>query len=134
MAQLLSHFQRNVLRLHRSSRGFASSEAIQSSFLVNDPKYGFLKELGLKCLNSGVYNGQWTGCGEITQSIDPSSGAVIAEVQGGTEADLEECIRVGHESYAVWSRLPAPRRGEIVRQIGDELRKNLQPLGTNLKA
>lgn len=100
-----------------------------STHLVDDPNYSFLRDLGLKASNSGVYNGRWTGSGPVTQSIDPSSGRVIAEVTTGTAAELEECLRTGHEAFAVWSALPAPRRGEIVRQIGDELRQNLQPLG-----
>lgn len=128
MAQIGSHVRRSLALLQRHSRSYTNSSP-QSSFLINDPKYSFLKDLGLDSVNCGVYNGQWKANGEIYQSIDPSTGKVIAQVQGGTEADLEECIRVGHEAYGVWSRVPAPRRGEIVRQIGEELRKNLQPLG-----
>lgn len=128
--QLVAHLRRSAVAIvqRQTARSFADC-ARQSSFLINDPKYAFLKDLGLQSLNCGVYNGKWTGNGAIYQSVDPSSGQVIAEVQGGTEADMEECIRVGHEAYGAWSRVPAPRRGEIVRQIGEELRKNLQPLG-----
>lgn len=107
---------------------FASNSSA-SAFLVNDPQYSFLRDLGLQPLNSGVYNGRWTGTGAVTQSIDPSTGRVIAEVTTGTEQELEECLRIGHEAFGVWSALPAPRRGEIVRQIGDELRANLPALG-----
>lgn len=100
-----------------------------TKYLVDDPKYSFLKELGIERSNAGVYNGKWTGSGPVTQSIDPASGSVIADVTTGTEQELEECMRVGNDAYKVWSNLPAPYRGEIVRQIGDELRKKLQPLG-----
>lgn len=100
-----------------------------TSYLVDDPKFAFLKDLGLEHTNSGVYNGSWTGSGPTVKSIDPASGNVIAEVKTGTVDELEECIKVGHEAYKVWSNLPAPYRGDIVRQIGNELRKNLQPLG-----
>lgn len=102
---------------------------LASTFLVDDPKYSFLRDLGLKSRNSGVYNGNWTGTGPVTQSIDPSTGAVIAEVTTGTTAELDECLRVGQAAFAEWSTVPAPRRGEIVRQIGDELRANLPALG-----
>lgn len=54
---------------------------------------------------------------------------VIAEVQTGTPQDYEQCIRTATEAYKVWSNVPAPQRGEIVRQIGEELRKYLLPLG-----
>lgn len=99
------------------------------AFLIDDPKYAFLKELGLERTNAGVYNGQWTGTGRTLQSIDPGSGRIIAEVRTGTADEMEECLRVGNEAYKMWSNLPAPRRGEIVRQIGEDLRKHLQPLG-----
>lgn len=78
---------------------------------------------------SGVYNGKWTGNGPTVQSIDPATGKVIAEIKTGTVEEMNECIRVGNEAYKTWSNLAPPRRGEIVRQIGDELRKYLQPLG-----
>lgn len=112
---------------HRLTRNSSSSSA---AFLVDEPEYAFLRELGLGTRNSGVYNGKWTaGSGPVTRSIDPSSGRVIAEVTTGTAAEMAECVRVGHEAYGTWAAMPAPRRGEIVRQIGDELRRNLQPLG-----
>lgn len=46
-----------------------------------------------------------------------------------TKQDYEECVKAAREAYKTWSNIPAPQRGEIVRQIGEELRKNLQPLG-----
>lgn len=100
-----------------------------SSYLVDDPKYSFLKDLGLERTNSGVYNGKWIGSGEVVKSVDPATGQVIAEVRTGTPKDYEECVVASTEAYKTWSNVPAPQRGEIVRQIGDELRKKLQPLG-----
>lgn len=61
--------------------------------------------------------------------LDPASGRVIAEVTTGTVQDYDECVNVAVDAYKTWSNVPAPRRGEIVRQIGDELRKKLEPLG-----
>ena len=63
------------------------------------------------------------------KKLDPSSGNVIAEVATGTVQDYEECVQVARKAYRTWSNIPAPQRGDIVRQIGDELRKNLEPLG-----
>lgn len=54
---------------------------------------------------------------------------MIAEVATATMQDYEECVKTARNAYKSWSNLPAPQRGEIVRQIGEELRKNLQPLG-----
>jgi len=100
-----------------------------ASYLIDDPKYSFLKDLGLQRTNLGVYDGTWKGRGQVFKSIDPATGQVIAETVGGTLDEAESCIRVGTETFKEWSSLPAPRRGEIVRQIGDELRKYLEPLG-----
>lgn len=100
-----------------------------STYLVENSKYSFLKDLGLGKVNSGVFNGEWTGTGEVVKSIDPASGDVIAEVKTGTVAELEKCLEVGTTAYHQWKNLPAPYRGEIVRQIGDELRKYREPLG-----
>lgn len=98
-------------------------------YLVDDPKYSFLKDLGLNTTNAGAYNGKWFGSGPAVKSIDPATGNVIAEVQTGTAQDYEECVKASIEAYKFWSNVPAPQRGEIVRQIGEELRKYLQPLG-----
>lgn len=100
-----------------------------SSYLVNDPKYSFLKDLELGTSNSGVYNGRWFGSGPPVKSIDPATGKVIAEVETGTAKDYEQCVHSAIEAYKVWSNVPAPQRGEIIRQVGDELRKKLEPLG-----
>uniref|UniRef100_A0A2M4BIY8 aldehyde dehydrogenase (NAD(+)) n=1 Tax=Anopheles marajoara TaxID=58244 RepID=A0A2M4BIY8_9DIPT len=117
---------RNAL-IALSTRGMASSG---SGFLVDDARYGFLRELGLDRLNNGVYDGAWVaGGGEVVRSIDPASGRVIAEVATGNEADADRCIATGVRAYEEWRHLPAPYRGEIVRQIGDELRKYREALG-----
>jgi aldehyde dehydrogenase family 7 member A1 len=98
-------------------------------YLIDDTNFAFLKDLGLERVNKGVYNGEWSGHGEIVKSIDPATNEVIAEVQTGNVQDLEECIKISDDAYKQWRNLPAPYRGEIVRQIGDELRKYREPLG-----
>lgn len=98
-------------------------------YLVDDPNFSFLKDLGLERVNKGAYNGEWRGNGEIVKSIDPATKEVIAEVQTGSVQDLEECLRTADDAYKQWRNLPAPYRGDIVRQIGDELRKHKTSLG-----
>lgn len=98
-------------------------------YLVEDANFSFLKELGLERTNKGVYCGEWSGSGEIVKSIDPATNEVIAEVQTGNVQDLEKCLKVADDAYKQWRNLPAPYRGEIIRQIGDELRKYREPLG-----
>ena len=88
-------------------------------YLVDDTNFSFLKDLGLERTNKGVYNGEWSGNGEVVKSIDPATNKVIAEVQTGSVDDLEKCLKVADDAYKQWRNLPAPYRGEIIRQIGD---------------
>lgn len=100
-----------------------------NDYLINSSEYSFLKDIGLEKTNKSVYNGKWSGNGETIKSIDPGTGKIIAEVQLGTQQEMIECIKTGVEAYKTWCNVPAPIRGEIIRQIGDELRKYKEPLG-----
>ncbi|XP_071547548.1 alpha-aminoadipic semialdehyde dehydrogenase [Panulirus ornatus] len=119
-ARLLSNTPRSYLILTRS---------MSSGFLINEPKYAFLKELGLSEKNKGVFNGKWFGNGETVTSYCPANLRPIAQVQQGTVEDLDACVKAGQEAWQVWADMPAPARGEIVRQIGEALREKLEPLG-----
>ncbi|EPY75952.1 alpha-aminoadipic semialdehyde dehydrogenase-like isoform 2-like protein [Camelus ferus] len=79
-----------VARRSKLSGPWNRPAAFMSTLLINQPQYAWLKELGLREENDGVYNGSWGGRGEI----------------------------------------PAPKRGEVVRQIGDALREKIQVLGS----
>jgi len=91
-------------------------------------KYPFLKELGLEPVNLGVYNGSWSGSGEVITTVNPANNEPIASVKQGNLQDYEETIAKMNQAQAQWKSTPAPVRGEIVRQIGDELRKYKAPL------
>jgi len=91
--------------------------------------YPFLKELGLEEENPGVYNGKWCGSGETFTSYSPYNGKPIARVRFATEEEYEETIQAMDAAQAKWANMPAPARGEIVRQIGVALREKLEPLG-----
>ena len=52
----------------------------------------------------------------------PANNRPIAQVKTGTAADYERCVKACEDAWQVWADLPAPKRGEIVRQIGDSLR------------
>ncbi|XP_034240488.1 putative aldehyde dehydrogenase family 7 member A1 homolog [Thrips palmi] len=123
-----------VLRLQArlrmaASAGSARTMASQGGYLVDDPKYAFLKELGLQRENCGVYYGKWKATGETTTSFCPANGRPIADVRQASVADYNTCVAEAQKAWAGWAELPAPRRGEIVRQIGDALRAKLLPLG-----
>lgn len=91
-------------------------------------EYPFLKELGLEEENQGVYNGKWGGSGEFLTAISPATGKPIARVRQATPAEYESCVVAMKAASKEWQLLPMPKRGDIVRQIGDALRKNLTPL------
>ncbi|CAH0559480.1 unnamed protein product [Brassicogethes aeneus] len=117
------------IKLYSVCRNLISIRAMSSEFLINDSKYSFLKDLGLSETNLGVYNGEWKGSGPVVQSICPSNGKVIAQVKTGTVTDYQSCVDASQSAWNTWADLPAPQRGEIVRQIGDALRQKLVPLG-----
>jgi len=101
-----------------------------SSLLVNQGgKYQFLQDLGLKEQNLGVFDGEWKGSGEIVTSLSPANGQPIARVVTGTVEDYDACVRACEEAWQTWAEVTPPHRGEIVRQIGEELRRYLEPLG-----
>jgi aldehyde dehydrogenase (NAD+) len=93
----------------------------------------FLKELGIKAENYGSSSGiEWqttTDQGELN-IISPVDGKLIASVYLASEADYERVVASGVEAFKQWRLVPAPKRGEIVRQIGDQLRLHKEALGT----
>ena len=91
----------------------------------------FLRELGLSGVNSGAYGAGWIdspGGGELT-SESPVTGEPIAKVLQAGEEEYEQIVQAAHERFLAWRMMPAPKRGEVVRQIGEELRKHKRPLG-----
>jgi len=89
-----------------------------------------LHRLGLKEVNSGAYCGGWmeTG-GEILESVSPVDGKVIAKVKQADAEDYEKVAAEAQKSLAQWMMIPAPQRGEIVRQVGNALREHKKDLG-----
>jgi len=108
---------------------FSGQQLRSVSYLIDQPEYSFLKDLGLERDNPGVYSGQWQGRGQSITSYDPGTGQAIATVRQGTVQELHNAVGLTVEAYKQWRQVPAPVRGEIVRQIGDELRKFKEPLG-----
>jgi aldehyde dehydrogenase (NAD+) len=96
-------------------------------------KYDFLKELNIKEINSGsCYGpGKWGPVEgrELLEVITPITGEVIAKVAQANEEDYEKVVSVAHQNFLTWRSLPAPKRGEIIRQLGYELRKHKEALG-----
>jgi aldehyde dehydrogenase (NAD+) len=89
-----------------------------------------LVQLGIKVLNEGTSTGsnQFSN-GEILESYSPVDGQLIASVRTTSAADYENLMLTATEAFQTFRLIPAPQRGEIVRQFGDKLRKNKEALG-----
>jgi aldehyde dehydrogenase (NAD+) len=96
-------------------------------------KYPFLKELGIHEINPGACAGpdDWniTQGRELLGVVSPIDGSTIARVALASEADYEHVVSVAQQSFEKWRMIPAPKRGQIVRQVGDDLRRLKEPLG-----
>jgi aldehyde dehydrogenase (NAD+) len=92
-----------------------------------------LKNLGIEDVNAAWSTGnEWGNLtnGKSIESISPVNGKKIASIELATAEDFEKVITTSQQTYKFWSRLPAPKRGEIVRQLGDALREHKTDLGT----
>jgi aldehyde dehydrogenase (NAD+) len=90
-----------------------------------------LKLLQIHKLNAGTSTGnKWFDSkSESLQSISPVDGKLIATVKSTSKNDFEKVMQQAQKAFVEWRQVPAPKRGEVVRQIGEELRKNKQALG-----
>jgi aldehyde dehydrogenase (NAD+) len=93
----------------------------------------FLKNLGIKEKNFGSSTGtiwnETTDQGEL-KIYSPATGEYIASVYQASEADLQKILKTSEEAFKYWRTVPAPKRGEIVRQIGNKLRDHKKELGS----
>ena len=90
-----------------------------------------LRQLGLKDINSGTSTGSnWLDSkGDEIASYSPVDGKLIGKVVSTTEEQYHDVISKAQKAFETWRTVPAPKRGEVVRQIGEELRKYKEPLG-----
>ena len=90
----------------------------------------FLKKLGLKKNNSGTSTGRkYYDNKELIDSYSPVDGKFIGSVSVTTKAQYEKVMTQAQKAFNSWRLVPAPQRGEVVRQIGEALRKNKDSLG-----
>ncbi|MDG1064011.1 MAG: aldehyde dehydrogenase family protein [Flavobacteriaceae bacterium] len=89
-----------------------------------------LKQLGLNAINSGTSTGShWMDSKTEIASYSPVDGKLIGKVTATTQEDYQKVMTAATSAFADWRVKPAPLRGEIVRQFGDELRRLKGPLG-----
>jgi len=89
-----------------------------------------LEILGVKAINEGTSTGNnHFSHGSIIESYSPVDGQLIAKVKTTTPEDYEKVMQTASEAFKTFRLMPAPKRGEIVRQFGEKLRKYKEPLG-----
>ncbi len=93
-----------------------------------------LGSLGISEINAGAWaqDGGWSKdtTGPIIESVDPTTGELLAKVRSATAADYERVIVSARKAFEQWRMVPAPKRGEAVRLIGEELRAHKSALGS----
>jgi aldehyde dehydrogenase (NAD+) len=90
-----------------------------------------LKELKVKSVNPGVSTGKtWLkSSGPQLISTSPADGKLIGKVRSADKSSFEKVVTQAHKAFLKWRIVPAPARGEVVRQIGDVLRRRKSALG-----
>ncbi|MGE0083808.1 MAG: aldehyde dehydrogenase family protein [Desulfococcaceae bacterium] len=88
------------------------------------------KKLGIRKMEQGAGTGSVMECtGPVLESISPIDGELIAKVRCASEVEYENILKASVDAFHQWRKIPAPGRGEIVRQIGNALRENKAALG-----
>jgi aldehyde dehydrogenase (NAD+) len=89
-----------------------------------------LKSLSIDATNPGACGRGWiTGKGAELESVNPTTGEVIARVRQADAAAYDRVATFAHEAFLKWRMVPAPKRGELVRALGNELRVHKEALG-----
>jgi aldehyde dehydrogenase (NAD+) len=93
----------------------------------------FLKELGIESINSGACSGPGAWASpegkDLIISVNPTTGEEIAKVAQASSDDYENVMESALEAFKEWRMVPAPKRGLIVRDLGEALRAKKDPLG-----
>ena len=90
-----------------------------------------LKQLGLSAINNGTSTGlkAIASKGQKLDSYSPVDGKLIGSVHSTKRNDFDKVVETAQAAFKVWRKMPAPARGEIIRQMGNQLRELKQPLG-----
>ena len=88
-----------------------------------------LKPLGIEAVNAGAFNGEWFAGGKELSVITPIDGSEIARVRRASAEDYERVASKAQSAFEDWRMIPPPKRGEVVRQLGNALREVKPALG-----
>ncbi|MEZ5278391.1 MAG: aldehyde dehydrogenase family protein [Opitutaceae bacterium] len=105
------------------------TESSENHATVAEITSAIFRRLGVERDSPGVFNGEWFGSGAWLEKHSPIDGSLIGRVAQGSRTDYEAVIPRVQEAYATWRSLPAPRRGDVIRQFGNALRAVKKDLG-----
>lgn len=104
---------------------------VQTSETLSKTAVKVLESLEMDSSNSGVFHGNWGSLNgrKLLVSHSPIDNSEIGTVSLGTEEDYEKAVGTALKAFGEWKEIPAPKRGAVVRKIGDELRRKKKDLG-----
>jgi len=90
-----------------------------------------LTTFNIQSINNGASTGQdcWNTKGALIDSYSPVDGKLIASVKSATASDYDRVIKTAQAAFLEWRQIPAPKRGEVVRQLAERIRFYKEPLG-----
>ena len=99
--------------------------------MTTQEKSKMFKALGLKSRQAGANcGGEWFASGrDLIESRSPTTGELLAKIEQADAKDYEKVMKQAGKAFLAWRAVPAPRRGEIVRQVGVALREKKEMLG-----
>ncbi len=110
----------------RTKKSYKYMGAVATDFGIKEA----LEILGLKDINEGTSTGSNNfSNGELIESYSPVDGKLIGKVKSSTREDYDKVMEAATSAFKTWRVMPAPQRGEIVRQFGEKLREKKEALG-----
>jgi len=89
-----------------------------------------LKKLGISEEQKGCSNGvEWFGSGDFIDSYSPVNGSLLGKIKVGNKNDYDKLINEAEVAFKSFRKIPAPERGNLVRQLGNKIRENKAELG-----
>jgi aldehyde dehydrogenase (NAD+) len=87
-----------------------------------------LSGLGIEARNPGGFGGDWLGSGKPQEVVSPVDGETLATVVNVTKGEFDAILGRCHDAFFRWRTVPAPKRGEVVKALGEELRTHKDAL------
>lgn len=120
---------RAIARIISSAFPMAKTVVSKKKSIRSSNPAALLRKLGLSRDNSGAFCGEWFGGGKVIECVSPNDGRMLARVCTATPDEYERVAQRAQRAFENWRTVPAPKRGEIVRQLGDALREAKTDLG-----